>query len=388
LRQLTDEQLNQVVYRGAADQPGHRWTLHRVLRRILEHEREHIEHTREILGLWRLHTLARLAAERVYLLQQLWGLDEETLSASPVSHDQAAIPWTAKDLLAHVGFWDAFQSERMSKVMDGRIEEIQSTGGKAGMAVRNAELYTQYKDVPLELALAMCLKERSGFLATVARISDVDLHSPLQLPWGWRTSMHVWLGWRHKHDAEHARELARWRKKLPPEIRRLRRGPKFVLRALLKATRKALVTLVALLPEAERTTRPVCGLWTLKDLVGHLTDWERVGVYGLQQIVAGYTPEFEQTITDFDAFNAAHAAARQDQPWEQVWAEFQVTRQTLLNLLADLSEEALARSFATPWGTTVTSYRWVSIWSHHEHEHTVDIRRALRLPSWPKRLMV
>ena len=51
----------------------------------------------------RTDLLVWLAGERSDLLMQLVDLDERTLSQQAITGD-----WTAKDLLAHVAYWDAF----------------------------------------------------------------------------------------------------------------------------------------------------------------------------------------------------------------------------------------------------------------------------------------
>lgn len=328
--------------------------------------------------------LARLAAERSYFLRQFWGLDEATLSSNPVS-GVGDIVWTAKDLLAHMGRWDAFQAERISRLLGGRRHDIHRLD-EASLNAHNVEWYTQYRALSLEAALAVCLKERAGFLALLERVPDEELYRRRRLAAGWRTSIHSWVRRRYEHDAVHAQDLAAWRKQLPEAVRRQRLGPRFLLRAILKATRKEFLTTAALVPADKRETQPVCGVWSLKDLLGHLTDWELLGVEGLRQLANGQTPEFEQRIDSFDTFNNANAAARHDQPWDQIWQAFTETRQTLLALLDSLPDEALARPFVTPWGPTLNGYVWTSIWSSHEHEHGIDVRRALRLRGWPKRL--
>ena len=192
------------------------------------------------------------------------------------------------------------------------------------------------------------------------------------------------MRWRYKHDAEHARDLAAWRAQLPREQKR-QVGPQPVLRAYTKAARKAFWTVALLVPEAERTTRPVCGVWTLKDLLGHITDWEKVGLIGLRQLADGHTPEFDTTIEDFDQWNSEQAAARQAQPWDEVMSDFHETREEFMDLFDTLPEERLARPVATPWGPTLTAYQFLSVWPGHEQEHAHDIQWALQL-SWPEHL--
>jgi hypothetical protein len=275
----------------------------------------------------------------------------------------------------------------MSKVMDGRMQEVQVFVDDEATDAHNAQRHQQLKDVPLENAIAMLLKERSGFYALLDRIPDEALHRRLQLPDGRRTQMRTWVRWRWLHDAEHAKELVQWRKQLPDAIKGQRMGPKYILRALLQTTRKEFLLTADLISEDERTTRPICGNWTLKDLIGHLTDWEWVGIDGLRQLAAGQTPEFNYSISlNFDEFNNPRAAARRNQPWDEVWHEFKDNRRQLLALLDAMPESQLARQFVAPWNRPITGYLWTTIWFGHEHEHAIDVRQALKISNWPKRL--
>ncbi|MBK8987818.1 MAG: DinB family protein [Chloroflexi bacterium] len=326
---------------------------------------------------WRSTLLARLTAERAHLLFQLRSLDEATLTAVPVSGEQ-----TARDVLLHLAAWDAVNSQRLSLLLDGRLADIPPIDN---VDETNRAMHGRFQSVPLEQALAACLKERAGFLAVLQRAPDDLLHRRLTLPWGQRIRPRTWVRWRWQHDAAHAHDLRAWRQAQPQEtLRRL--GPKAILRAQLKATRREILSLVDMIAPAERASRPVCGVWTMQDLIGHLTDWEKVGLSGLRQLAAGQTPEFDQPITDFDAFNAANAAARAGQSWVEVWAEFMAVRQELLDLFDQLPGPDLARPFLAPWGRTVSVYLWMQVWAGHDHEHAIDVRHALALPGWPRYL--
>lgn len=317
--------------------------------------------------------LAHLTGERANLLRQLRGIAATTLTTLPVR-----ATWTVRDILVHLGSWDAFHTERMSMVLNGRINAIRELGAEDAIDARNADILTFSQNLSLEQALAICLQERSSFLAALQRIPDDLLCETVVMPWGWQTSIQQWTEWRYQHDAQHAAELKTWREQLAQSDRR-QIGPIFLLRAILKATRKEFLSLADLVPAADRTTFPVCGVWTLKDLIGHLTDWEKVGVDGLRQLAAGQTPEFDELITDFDTWNNAHAAARHDQPWNEVWAEFEQTRQELVSLVDQMGEGDWARPFTAPWDSQINGYFWVNVWSGHDHEHAHDVRNAIGL---------
>jgi hypothetical protein len=240
----------------------------------------------------------------------------------------------------------------------------------------------------LETAVAMLFKERRGFYALLETISDADLHRRRRLTTGQSTQMRTWMRRRWLHDAAHAQDLAAWRQQLPEAVRQKRLGPKYILRALLLSARKEFLLTADMISEAERTTLPVCGVWTLKDLLGHLTDWAKVGVDGLQQLAEGQAPEFDYTIAlNFDEFNNANAAVRKDQSWDEIWTDFKETHHQLLHLLHTMPEAQLTREFTAPWQRPINGYLWTTIWFGHDQEHAHDIRHALKVSGWPKRLL-
>ena len=371
LHQLDDEERNREFADG--------WTAVRVLNELHSHEQAHIAQIEATITQWRLHFLARLAAERAGLFATLLGLSEEQLTTV-----EPEPGWTIKDLLVHIAFWDGFHTNRMQKVADGRIHEIMEIGDDADMDAFNAKLLAEHKTMPLEQTLAMLQKERSGFTQLLKRLSDAELQNQIRLPWGWRTHLRVWARWRYQHDLEHAQQIQAWRDAQPREAKQ-HIGPRAVLRGLLSSCRKEFVALLPLLPESEWNSRPVCGVWTMKDLVGHLTAWAEVGVQAMNHVLAGESPALEP-IADFEQWNLDQAAKRAETPWETIWEAYEASYQTLLTGLDELTDEALAIEFNTPWGSRISLYRWITIWPLHEREHAVDVRHALNLTRWPKQL--
>ena len=320
---------------------------------------------------WRLELLARLAAERSYLLRQLWALNEATLTAVPVHNQQ-----TAKDIIAHVAAWDSLTLSRIRLVGNGRVHKIEPLGVGDNRDAFNADLHARYQDSSLKLTLAFALRERSRLIYTLNQLNNEDLNRSINMPWGQETCRRDWFIGRHQHDTHHAQELETWRKTLPlPRKRQI--GPKLILRAILKAARQEFLALVDLVPAAKRDTRPVCGDWTLKDLIGHLADWEQLIVDGLHQLLLGQQPQFPAPIHDFATFDEAHVATRRRQSWPHVWREFNQTRQALDDVLQTFPEPFLGHTLVTPWGKTMPAYFWLTICFGHDHEHALDVRQSL-----------
>lgn len=70
----------------------------------------------------------------------------------------------------------------------------------------------------------------------------------------------------------------------------------------------------------EKRLQKVFGDWSLKDIVAHLSNWMVHDIDCLQALQLGKTPTWEP---DVDEFNQRGVKGRMNQPWENVWAEYQ-----------------------------------------------------------------
>lgn len=324
--------------------------------------------------LTRPQLMARLAGERGHLLWTITALSETTLSEG-LLHDD----WHVKDLFPHIGRWDEQFAHWISLMLEGREQEMTLLDDDK----TNQTWHETHKDYTLEQGIAVFLKGRGGLWAALERLSDEEFDQPVTLATGRVTMVRRWIAAAYRHDAEHSAEILAWRQ--ANEIPRAP-GPLCLVRALVRATRKEFQAVAAHVPDAEKSSRPVCGDWTLQDVYGHITDWEQFGVDGIEKVLAGETTLTSPFGPDIQAWNDAHAAARQGQSWEQVWQDYQTTRQKFFYALDKLTQDDLSRPITTPWGQS-NLYRWINIWTHHEREHAADLRRELALPDTPDYLL-
>jgi hypothetical protein len=173
-----------------------------------------------------------------------------------------------------------------------------------------------------------------------------------------------------EHDADHTAQIAAWR---GTEQAEGPLGPKAVLRAALDAGRQELFAAARLVPTEQRALYPVCGPWTARDVIGHLADWEWIGVEGLRNMVAGRAPGVE-AIRDIDLWNAERVEARRAQPWAVVWEELHAARRAFVEAVDALDPELLGKVHAFPWGGHGTAYNWVSLYIAHDREHAEQLR--------------
>ncbi len=324
---------------------------------------------------WRQHYLARLHAERARLLWGLVGVPAATLTTLPIWDD-----WTAQDVLAHIGWWDGLVAHWLAQLAGGR-EVTDAPDSLEALDARNADWLAHHRPLSLDVALALCLKERQAYLNALAQLPDATLHTHPIASLGRETTPLLWVRLRYRHDRMHAEEIAAWRAR--SDLPRRAVGPAALLLAATRAARRELRALIDLLPPAERATRPLWGDQPLTGLLAHLIGWD---VYARQGLLQRAAPAWEDAPT-FAAFNARSVAAYGHLAWDALWALFQTTRQQLLEAAGALDEAAWAEPFHTPAGNIPTLYHWLAIWPHHEMEHAADLRAALALPRTPDYLL-
>lgn len=366
LRQLDEEQRSAVVHPSRwTEHPEEAWTARKALRRFVEHEREHTAQVRETLSLYRQLLFDRLANARAELLGQLLGIEGQDLTQTKVLNG-----WTVQDVLAHIAAWDRWQHRQMERMLAGEGPDMAAV---EDVDAANAAFVEAWRDRPFGEVLEELLAARRDWLALLKEMPHEAFFRRRTFEgddWDFPGCAEV----QYRHDAEHAAQIAAWRREAGLDEGGT--GPTAVLLAALASAREELLSVAALVPAPERESRPVCGEWTLKDVLGHVADWERFGAEGLRLMAAGQPPYVED-VADFEGWNRRHAAARRGQPWGQVRADLDGARQSLLDALQGVSEEDLARAFVAPWGEPCTPYSWVCIFLSHEREHAEGVRESV-----------
>jgi|GEM_PF-250095 len=365
LAQLTAAERRAVCYPTRwTHHPEEAWTARKSLRRFLEHEREHTGQVRQVLAARRKHLLAHLAAARGALLEPLLNLDARDLVETPVYSG-----WTAKDALAHIAAWDRWVRREIGRLVAG--EEPDSSAVR-DINAYNARNVAAWKDRSLDEVVAELRAARSEWVSWMRGLSEEDFFRPRPMGKGdWWVP--TWIEVFREHDLEeHAHQLVEWKKQRSESAV----GPRAILAAALEARREELLAAAELVPPEALAARPVCGVWTLQDVLGHVADWESWALGGLRDMAAGRKPDLA-LVTDEEAWNQEHAAARRGQTWDQVWADFDATRRELVAILNGMSQEELGRVFPGVWSKETTPYAWFLVAYAHDREHAQDVRVAM-----------
>jgi len=301
--------------------------------------------------------LIRLAVERARLLHALLGASAEEIESARVVGD-----WSPRDLLAHLIGREQYTND-VARYLRAR-QPVPPNPDVADVDAYNAKVVAVWRTRPLkELIEALAIAHRQLTVAIAGcSQSQLDLEQPVGLDRRNIAGLALDMA---QHDAEHVRHIQAWR----PTTRPDEVGPKVILQHTLDACRSALLTLIDTVPPDQRETLPVTGIWTLKDVCGHIADWDALVVEATLAMEKNERIVWEQQ--DYgEGWNQSHAAARRGQSWNRVWRDFVDVRGTVVTELAErVMEPDLARMLPSPWGGQMSFHVLLSIPCRHDMEH-------------------
>lgn len=282
-----------------------------------------------------------MAHARADLLALAGNLCDEFLDWEPGSGS-----WTMRRVLRHIGNAEEWYVSRLVSP-ESLPAEWQDDENLPLWAFLDMERRTA-----MERLRALTAEERRAVFHPTAWTDHPDE------PWTLRKALRRFL----EHEREHTAQVL--------ENLELRRGA--LLASLHAARQELLASLAGLAPGSPAL---VCGEWTAKDVLGHLADWEWVGVEGLRHMASGESPLVE-LVVDLDAWNREHVAARRDRPWEAVLQDLLAARQALLDALQAIEPALLGQRFPFPWGGEGTPVDWLAVYPAHDREHAEELAAA------------
>ncbi|HEY6408732.1 MAG TPA: DinB family protein [Ktedonobacteraceae bacterium] len=103
-------------------------------------------------------------------------------------------------------------------------------------------------------------------------------------------------------------------------------------------------------PEANWETSGACGIWSVKDIIAHLTSYEHVLVEVLSTFLGGSsTPHLAKYTEPGGQFNDAEVDARKEKTIKEVLAEFNDTHAQVMTMLAKIPIETRQQTGTLPW---------------------------------------
>jgi hypothetical protein len=134
----------------------------------------------------------------------------------------------------------------------------------------------------------------------------------------------------------------------------------------------ALLNTIAGLSPDELTHIQVEGVWTTKDLLGHIAAWDKTLLEPLSIFIHGGAFK-ALIIPDHDVWNHEQASQRFALSYSMIFDEMEAIRKELLGLTDKIPETQWQQTFQAPWGDQNNIIEMISGLAWHEEEHTKSI---------------
>lgn len=122
--------------------------------------------------------------------------------------------------------------------------------------------------------------------------------------------------------------------------------------------------------------REIYPLWTIREMLAHLSGWDDAVIAFIQSLMAGKTPA-TPAARGIDNYNAETVSTREGLDYNHIYREYVETRKTLLQLLREVPEEKITECYISPWGNPGTLEDIIDIFGPHEEEHAEDVEKLL-----------
>ncbi len=142
----------------------------------------------------------------------------------------------------------------------------------------------------------------------------------------------------------------------------------------------AFQTLLAVLSEAQMTTAEVNGSWSIKDVLTHLTAWQRAMVDRLHAAARNEKPALTNlTDEEIDRLNEQFYQEGKSRPLAEALTDFRTTYLQIVGAVQALPWEDLADAQRFAWlnGTSLWRYVAGDTYEHYQ-EHIETIQEFLK----------
>jgi hypothetical protein len=147
---------------------------------------------------------------------------------------------------------------------------------------------------------------------------------------------------------------------------------------LIRILENSRAQMTAHLQEIDRN-RKIYPLWTVREILAHLSGWDDAIIAFLQSIQAGKEPA-TPAARGMDVYNAETVATREGLSYDHIYREYLQTRENLLQLIRQMPEEQVTQAYTLPWGGSGSLEDIVKIFGPHEIEHAQDVAKLLVPP--------
>jgi hypothetical protein len=140
--------------------------------------------------------------------------------------------------------------------------------------------------------------------------------------------------------------------------------------------RNRLEEMIASLTPAQMLVPGVDGEWTVKDVLAHISAWERWMIRWTNNLLQDEKPETPE-LWDVERMNEEIYARVKNIPFAEVLEEFSLSYRDSLTLIENLSEDQLQAIYLDTWPLGPLWERIIDNTASHYSDHCRDIQKWL-----------
>jgi len=144
------------------------------------------------------------------------------------------------------------------------------------------------------------------------------------------------------------------------------------LRTTIDAAQTRFLALIDDFPELVLETEPAVGSWSVRDVTGHVADWQAETLAAAKHILGEKKPAWHP-IRSGSTYNMTQVAMRGTDSWSEVRHDFLDVREQLLAFIDGLSDEQLKAVGPYPWGEIGNVQRLLYDMVKHLNEHAAQL---------------
>ena len=304
---------------------------------------------------------------RSQLLKSIEGLSQREMTETPIYEG-----WTVKDVLAHIIGWDQRTLQTLPLMLQNRADEV--TGVE--VEEHNQESIVAWRDKPLAEVLAVMKSTHQQIMEILAKADHVEIDLRRERNGRIITIRSYVIDVMMEHDRKHALEIEQWRKGLDQSI-----DPEGIKSTWVHNQADFWAALEGL-TEADLLDKAAVEGWSVKDVLGHLADWEQLILKAAYHIYDPSEPEVPVPGESIEEINQTLAAKREDNAWQSERKYLRETQLALSEFLARLKPGDCRLRGPYPWPDDQgTLAELISHASEHYVDHLSDLER------WRKKIL-
>ena len=287
------------------------------------------------------------------------------LEVDEIEHGRMADGWSPKALMAHVAFWDDYQTKRMQAAIQGSS----AADGFAAPTIGNDDRAQHDAARPWSTILAEADSARRRMIEFAQTLDQQTLTTIY--PEGERTlSLTDLLEHMVRHTRLHAQDLNHY-------CGSMERWSQPALRRFLITQHSHLMDSISHLSEETIVATPVCGEWSIRDVLVHVLSWNEYQYSVLQQ----WPDAAHESLTPWldgngvDDINANLLTERSELNMIDICDGLMTYHRRVLRHFDSVDGEQLAALGDYGWGELGTLSGFFYSFALHEAEHAEDIWR-------------